>query len=442
MVDNSSVATGNWASRNSGGGFTMVSDGHVSTYLPLAQPSALTGLSNHTLLLGMSGESTARIAIDADGTVSYGPGGEKPFTGSCSVAAMCKAADGPQWEIQTLAWDPPELSPGERSKLSIASPNLHRGAICHASHDGMLEQFMVLAVTAGDGSARVFLKNEEEEAVDLPMGTLRVACLPAPSIPTKTDDQPNPDKLCATWENDPVACVRRIANVEWTSLLPFRSAASFTAAQCNSMPHGCVTYGQNAMPIGNGDFGALVSTDGIDTVIVALKAASAYDESGQIFAPGVLNITFSPVPDASPFTMHFDVGTASVTVRIGSLKVLLWFDAAGDKLVVQHSSSDATVYTATANIFVGRPHAQTVPGQIHWDCYTYTTSADHIANTSTGTAFYHYNPPTPKGDRNDYWSNQVTGMNMGSSTYESVPNILQMRTSGGLLRVLDAQTMT
>ena len=106
----------------------MVSDGHVSTYLPLAQPSALTGLSNHTLLLGMSGESTARIAIDADGTVSYGPGGEKPFTGSCSVAAMCKAADGPQWQVQTLPWDPPALSPGERSKLSIASPNLHRGA--------------------------------------------------------------------------------------------------------------------------------------------------------------------------------------------------------------------------------------------------------------------------------------------------------------------------
>ena len=167
--------------------------------------------------------------------------------------------------------------------------------------------------------------------------------------------------LCGTWSSDPVACVRGYANVEWTELLPWNATGQL------------ITYGQNAMPIGNGDYGALVTTDGIDTVVVALKAASAYDESGQIFTPGVINITYSPQPAvaksprAAPdgIKMVFDAGDASVTISIGSLTVLLWFDAVGDKLVVQHRSTDvAVVYTAAAEVFVGRPRAQTVPGAI------------------------------------------------------------------------------
>ena len=250
------------------------------------------------------------------------------------------------------------------------------------------------------------------------------------TVTLKADD----DELCGSWSSDPVACVRSYANVEWTSLLPWNT---------NETIGGSISYGQNAIPIGNGDYGALVSTDGIDTVIVALKAASAYDESGQIFTPGVLNITYSPAPDSSPFKMTFDAGDGSVKVEIGSLRVLLWFDAVGDKLVIQHNSSDSGVkYAAAAESFVGRPKAQTVPGTIHWDCYDYTTSADHVVNTSAGTAFYHYNPPTAKADSNNYWHNQVTGMSMGDTTYESVPNILSSRTSGGLLRTVDSSTLT
>jgi hypothetical protein len=246
---------------------------------------------------------------------------------------------------------------------------------------------------------------------------------------------PAPMVLCQTWDTDPVACVQSFANVEWTYLLPWNYTNSTVAGNL-------ITYGQNAMPIGNGDYGALVSTDGIDTVIVALKAASAYDESGQIFTPGVINITFSPMPSAVPFKMLFDAGDATLTIRIGALKVLLWFDAVGDKLVIQHSSFDSTVFTAETEVFVGRPHAQTVPGTIHWDCYTYTTSADMVKTDSDGTAFYHYNPPTQKGDSNNYWWNQVTGMDMGNTTYDSMPNLLSSRTSGGLLRTVDASTLT
>ena len=146
----------------------MVSDNHVSTYLPLARPSTLSSLSNHTLLLGKSGETTARLAIDADGEVYYGPGGSKPFDGHCSFASMCKAADtagSPTWHVTTRIWDPPKLSPGGRSAMLIESvPTARPGAVCHASHDRLaLDAFVFLATTAGDHVVRVFLKNEEEE---------------------------------------------------------------------------------------------------------------------------------------------------------------------------------------------------------------------------------------------------------------------------------------
>jgi hypothetical protein len=158
----------------------MVSDGQVSTYLPSRQPSALTGLTNHTLLLGKSGEHTARLSIDVDGHVHYGPGGDMPFTGGCSFDSMCKAATHAPTleEVQTREWDPPALPLGGRSKLRIVGPRLRRGSICHASHDGIsVDHFMVLVATAGDGIARVYLKNEEETAVDVLVGALRIACL-------------------------------------------------------------------------------------------------------------------------------------------------------------------------------------------------------------------------------------------------------------------------
>lgn len=183
VVDNDSKPVGNWAARNSGGGWTMVSDGQVSTYLPLPHSSSLTGLTNHTLMLGKSGETTARLAIDGDGTVHYGPGGDQPFAGSCSFESICKAASNNARpaalkDMQTLEWDPPALPPGGRATLPIVSPGMTSSSICHASHTGIsIDHFMVLAATAGDGAARVFLKNEEEMTVDVPAGVLRIACL-------------------------------------------------------------------------------------------------------------------------------------------------------------------------------------------------------------------------------------------------------------------------
>lgn len=152
-------------------------------YLPLAGPSALSSLSNHTLLLGKSGEAEARLAIDADGEVYYGPGGNEPFAGHCSFTSMCKAADAAEsasWHVTTRNWDPPKLSPGGRSAMLVENvPTVRRGTVCHASHDRMpLDVFMVLAATAGDHAIKVFLKNEDEAIdVDVPEGTLKIACL-------------------------------------------------------------------------------------------------------------------------------------------------------------------------------------------------------------------------------------------------------------------------
>lgn len=63
IVDDDGSPVGNWASKNTGGGFTVVSDAY-----PPQHGAPLSGSSDHAQLYGNSGERTGRLAIDGDGT--------------------------------------------------------------------------------------------------------------------------------------------------------------------------------------------------------------------------------------------------------------------------------------------------------------------------------------------------------------------------------------
>eukprot|EP01051_Picozoa_sp_SAG22_P022648 SAG22_NODE_5505_length_1002_cov_1.530454_1_plen_267_part_00 len=186
VVDANDVPTGAWTA-DTGGGFTLISHnstGQTVSSRIVKQSTEEDPAPEHALLLGVSGEANARVAIQADGSVHYGDGSAAPFSGRCTFASMCQAADAhvehaPGWRVTTQAWDPPSLDPGQRAVTTVASDAARRGDICHASHSLMpFDAAAFLSVTAGQGALKVWLKNEDDSAVDVVGGTLRVACLP------------------------------------------------------------------------------------------------------------------------------------------------------------------------------------------------------------------------------------------------------------------------
>ena len=65
-MDDTYTVVGNWATKNLGGGFTVVSDAY-----PTSTDGKLSGESTHAMLLGNSGERTGRLAMDGDGSLKW-----------------------------------------------------------------------------------------------------------------------------------------------------------------------------------------------------------------------------------------------------------------------------------------------------------------------------------------------------------------------------------
>jgi hypothetical protein len=196
------VPTGSWSSKNDGGGFTFVSDTvscptrKESQHAVEGCSSKLTGLSTHAIIMGMSGEATARLAIDGDGSMKFGNGGagdafdttlHRPITGS-------------------KAWDPPPLSGGAANVTSIVvgacsgndgSPAPHFDYGCPSGSDvvsvthselGMNAVQLTAHVADKGGTIAVVLRNAGMETVDIPSGLLHVVIWKFAISPMKHDD--------------------------------------------------------------------------------------------------------------------------------------------------------------------------------------------------------------------------------------------------------------
>ena len=98
VVDDNSVVAGNWATKNLGGGFTVVSDAY-----PTSTEGRLSGDSTHAMLYGNSGERTGRLAVDGDGSLKWGDGGENDTLDTTLLRPIHKI----------VAWDPPTLAAGK-----------------------------------------------------------------------------------------------------------------------------------------------------------------------------------------------------------------------------------------------------------------------------------------------------------------------------------------
>ena len=103
-VDDASSPVGNWATKNLGGGFTVVSDAY-----PTSAAAKLSGDSTHAMLIGNSGERSGRLAIDGDGALRWGDGGENDTLDTSLLRPIHK----------TVAWDPPPLGVGASASVVV-----------------------------------------------------------------------------------------------------------------------------------------------------------------------------------------------------------------------------------------------------------------------------------------------------------------------------------
>eukprot|EP01045_Picozoa_sp_COSAG04_P005861 COSAG04_NODE_278_length_18351_cov_17.582676_11_plen_272_part_00 len=174
VVDAAGVPFGSFVSK-SAGGFVFLGEaapaGMASdaTLLPNAQsPNGNMTQprgSSHALLLGLSGETKGRMAIEADGSMRFGDG-SGDFDTTMHRQRTAK-----------VAWDPPKLEAGSAVSQRVPVPGAAPGDIATASHTGVTgEELVQLSANAVVGAVVVVLRNAGGSAVDLASGDLRVSC--------------------------------------------------------------------------------------------------------------------------------------------------------------------------------------------------------------------------------------------------------------------------
>ena len=163
-VDPEGRVTGTYSS-HSPGGFAFVGDAQALRDVRAGdRNSAQGGHSAHTLLFGLSGESTARAAIDADGTMSFGDH-DRGFDSEFSRPRVVQSS----WAFNLTA------ETDERTaSLMLLEKEAELGDVCAASHEGIGEaDVMLSAQVTGQGKIKVLALNVGSKVVEV-KGTLRV----------------------------------------------------------------------------------------------------------------------------------------------------------------------------------------------------------------------------------------------------------------------------
>jgi hypothetical protein len=175
-VNDENVAVGQTVSRSSGG-WTVVGAG-----LPAAScnassvPANLTAqgvTKSHALLVGVSGESQARLAIETSGEMYYGSGKK---AGGFHTGVR-------QHISNTTAWGPMMIPAGKFAALDMFLVGAKPGDIVTATHAGLGREFALIVsarvvahdAETGFGTVAVAVHNTGGAAVDLAAGVVRAA---------------------------------------------------------------------------------------------------------------------------------------------------------------------------------------------------------------------------------------------------------------------------
>jgi hypothetical protein len=172
-VDANDVPIGAFVTRSKGG-FTIVnkpansSDASHSDHLSPGSlnTSVISGNSSHALLFGQSGELSARLAINADGSMRWGDGVSPGWHTVLSTQLSNKTS-----------WDPSPLSkPGMVAMTTVAVGGSVVGDLASASLSTMASNPLVLtAHVSVNGSVAVLLRHVGgDESIAVEEGILRV----------------------------------------------------------------------------------------------------------------------------------------------------------------------------------------------------------------------------------------------------------------------------
>ena len=160
---------GTFVGRTSGGTI-HVGDLPGLEELQRANTSALSGESEHTLLMGVGGEANARYAMDANGVEMHGPGGDSHFDSLVHPP-----------RVVTVEWDPPPLSAMGVASQTLTVSGVRAGALCSVSHEGTAVTSIAGAGTllwsaqvSDVDQVTVVVLNASPLIVDLPAGTMRL----------------------------------------------------------------------------------------------------------------------------------------------------------------------------------------------------------------------------------------------------------------------------
>ena len=165
IIDADGNLTGQFSGRTVGGICRVANN---ASLVNQRADSALSGQSEHTVLMGLAGEENARVAMDADGVVMHGPGGDSGFNIMLAPPVLA-----------TVAWDPPPIATLRSATHVVRVVGARKGGLCTVSHEGVYgveaaASLMLSAqVTAAD-EVTVLALNAGLVTVDLAAGALRV----------------------------------------------------------------------------------------------------------------------------------------------------------------------------------------------------------------------------------------------------------------------------
>ena len=182
VLDANNVPVGSWVSR-SGGGFTIVgtandsatdnaqltaAGGHTHSNGNASDINNYIGKAGHGLghgiLLGESGETSARLAIETSGSLRWGSGKDPSFH------TTLKSLRTNATEVQL-----PAIKPGGVSMVSVPVEGGGTADVVTATLSSLGDALVtVSARVAESGRVAVLFKNEGDEVVALARGTLRV----------------------------------------------------------------------------------------------------------------------------------------------------------------------------------------------------------------------------------------------------------------------------
>eukprot|EP01047_Picozoa_sp_COSAG01_P049042 COSAG01_NODE_4823_length_4714_cov_17.506392_3_plen_306_part_00 len=127
----------------------------------------------HALLFGVEGESTGRLAIGSDGSMSFGAGHGQPFDTTLKRQASA-----------SVEWDPPPLGVDSCYRCDTANSTAsfklrlaasEPGDIASCSHSKLGGLAVQLSCVAVAGEVELLLRNAGKQTVDVASGTVRVA---------------------------------------------------------------------------------------------------------------------------------------------------------------------------------------------------------------------------------------------------------------------------